>query len=333
MNPNPNPFQPVLDALLNEKKEFSPKFLHHFSDMGALELKTLGDIWPRVSVKRKLTVLEQLETLAEDNTLVSFDDFAKSILTDADSTVRGRALRLLRESDDTRLIPTYIDLLKSDADAQTRAEAASNLGMFVDLGELEEIPADLKKQVEDELLTAVNGSDDAKVRRRTLEALGFSTRPEVIALIESSFKREDPAWQTSALFAMGRSADNRWDEEVIASLANVNRSVREGAVEAAGKLSIKEATPLLLNLVEEEEDDDVTSAIIWSLSQIGGEDARTFIENLLDQTDEEDEEQLEFLEEALANLAFTDELDKFDLFNIDADLEFDGEAGDEEEDS
>jgi HEAT repeat protein len=193
MNPNPNPFQLVLDALLNEKKEFSPKFLHHFSDMGALELKTLGDIWSRVSVKRKLNVLEQLEALAEENTLVSFDDFAKSILNDADASVRGRALRLLRESDDTRLIPQYIDLLKSDADAQTRAEAAANLGMFVALGELEEIPPAIKQQVEDELLSAANGNDDGRVRRRALEALGFSSRPEVMALIESSFKREDPA--------------------------------------------------------------------------------------------------------------------------------------------
>lgn len=333
MNPNPNPFQPVLDALLNEKKEFSPKFLRLFSDMGALELKTLGDIWSRVSVKRKLSVLEQLETLAEDDTLVSFDDFAKSILTDADSTVRGRALRLLRESDDTRLVPTYIDMLKSDADAQTRAEAAANLGLFVDLGELEEAPPDIQKQVEDELLAVAHGNDDARVRRRALEALGFSSRPEVIALIESSFKREDSAWQTSALFAMGRSADNRWNEHVIASLANVNRNAREGAIEAAGKLSIKEATPLLLNLVEEEEDDDVTGAIIWSLSQIGGEDARAFIENLLDQTDDDNEDQVEFLEEALENLAFTDELDKFDLFNIETDLEFEDEAGDEDEDS
>ncbi len=333
MNPNPNPFQFVLDALLNEKKEFSPKFLHHFSDMGALELKTLGDIWSRVSARRKLSVLEQLETLAEDNTLVSFDDFAKSILTDADSTVRGRALRLLRESDDTRLVPTYIDMLKSDADAQTRAEAAANLGLFVDLGELEEAPPDIKKQVEDELLAVAHGNDDARVRRRALEALGFSSRPEVIALIESSFKREDSAWQTSALFAMGRSADNRWNEHVIASLANVNRNAREGAVEAAGQLSIKEATPILLKLIEDEEDDDVTGAIIWSLSQIGGEDARAFIENLLDQTDDENEDQIEFLEEALENLAFTDELDKFDLFNIETDLEFEDEAGDEDEDS
>lgn len=333
MNPNPNPFQLVLDALLNEKKEFSPKFLHHFSDMGALELKTLGDIWSRVSVKRKLDVLEQLEALAEGNTLVSFDDFAKSILNDADASVRGRALRLLRDSDDTRLIPQYIDLLKSDADAQTRAEAAANLGMFVALGELEEIPPAIKQQVEDELLSAANGNDDGRVRRRALEALGFSSRPEVIALIESSFKREDPAWQTSALFAMGRSADNRWNEDVIASLANVNRNARESAVEAAGQLGIKETVPLLLKMVEEEEDDDVTGAIIWSLSQIGGEDARAFIENLLDQTDDENEDQIEFLEEALENLAFTDELDKFDLFNIEPDLEFDGEEEDEEEDS
>ncbi|MBV6401244.1 MAG: hypothetical protein CNIPEHKO_01543 [Anaerolineales bacterium] len=333
MNPNPNPFQLVLDALLNEKKEFSPKFLHHFSDMGALELKTLGDIWSRVSVKRKLNVLEQLEALAEENTLVSFDDFAKSILNDADASVRGRALRLLRESDDTRLIPQYIDLLKSDADAQTRAEAAANLGMFVALGELEEIPPAIKQQVEDELLSAANGNDDGRVRRRALEALGFSSRPEVMALIESSFKREDPAWQTSALFAMGRSADNRWNEDVIASLVNVNRNVRESAVEAAGQLGIKETLPILLKLVEEEEDDDVTGAIIWSLSQIGGEDARAFIENLLDQTDDENEDQIEFLEEALENLAFTDELDKFDLFNIEPDLEFDGEEEDEEEDS
>jgi HEAT repeat protein len=331
MNPNPNPFQFVLDALLNEKKKFSPKFLHHFSDMGALELKTLGDLWPRVSVKRKLSVLELLETLAEENTLVSFDDFAKSILTDAESTVRGRALRLLRESDDTRLVPTYIDMLKSDADAQTRAEAAANLGLFVALGELEEAPPDIKKQVEDELLAVAHGSDDARVRRRALEAIGFSSRPEVTALIESSFKRDDSAWQTSALFAMGRSADNRWDERVIASLANVNRNVREGAVEAAGQLGIKEATPILLKLVEDEEDDDVTGAVIWSLSQIGGEDARTFIENLLDQTDDENEDQIEFLEEALENLAFTDELDKFDLFNIETDLEFEDEAGDEED--
>jgi hypothetical protein len=99
-------------------------------------------------------------------------------------------------------------------------------------------------------------------------------------------------------------------------------------------LALKSARPILLRmLLEEEEDDDVTSAAIWSLSQIGGEDVRTYLENLLDQTD--DEEQIEFLEEALDNLAFTEDLDRFELLAFDpdelADLEELEELDDEEE--
>ena len=321
MNTQANPFQPVLDSLLDEKKEFPRKYFQQFSDIGTLELKTLMDVWPRVGLSRKLSLLEGLETMAESDTLVNFDDFAKAILDDADSTVRGRAIRLLKESDDVHLVPPYINILNSDADVQTRAEAANVLGIFVDLGELDEIPEDVYHQVEDALLAVANGNDDAKVRRRALESLGYSSRSEAATLIESAYRREDPAWQASALFAMARSADSRWDDDVLASLANENRNVREAAVEAAGQLSVKAAGPILIKMLEEEEDDDVTTAIIWSLSQIGGEDARTYIENLLDQT--EDEEQIEFLEEALENLAFTEDLDRFDLLNFEPDVDLD----------
>jgi len=329
MNTNANPFQPVLDALLDEKKDLPKKYLQQFSDMRELELKTLMDIWSRIGLNRKLSLLEGLETLAEGDTLVNFDDLAKALLNDPDSTVRGRAIRLLRESDDARLVPTFINILSTDAEVQTRAEAATALGVFVDLGELEEIPEAVKAQVEDSLLAAANGSDDVKVRRRALEALGFSSRLEVQTLIESSYQREDPAWKTSALFAMARSADSRWDDNVLQSLASENRNVREAAVEAAGQLSIKLASPLLLKMLEEEDDDDVVTALIWSLSQVGGEDARTYIENLLDQT--EDDEQIEFLEEALENLSFTDDLDKFELLNFEPDFELNEEEEDDEE--
>lgn len=329
MNTQPNPFQPVLDSLLDEKKDFPRKYLQQFSDLGELELKTLLDVWSRVALKRKLTLLEGLETLSESDTLVNFDDLARALLSDSDSVVRGRAIRLLRECEDVKLVPAYINILKNDTDVQTRAEAAAALGMFVDLGELEEISEAVQEQTEDALREVVLGNDDVKVRRRALESLGYSSHPEVTKLIESAFQRDDPAWQASALFAMARSADSRWDEDVLISLRNDNRNVREAAVEAAGQLSIKTASPILLKMLDDEDDDDVTSAVIWSLSQIGGEDARTYIENLLDQTD--DEEQIEFLEEALENLAFTEDLDRFDLLNVepgpdlDADEEDDGD--------
>lgn len=311
----------MLDSLLDEKKDFPRKHLQQFSDLGELELKTLLDVWSGVSLKRKLTLLEGLESLAEDDTLVNFEDLAKALLSDGDSAVRARAIRLLRECEDAKLISMYIDFLKNDSDANTRAEAAVALGLFVALGEFEEIPEAFHHQTEDALLEAATGADDVKVRRRALESLGFSSRPEAQALIESAFQQDDPAWQASALFAMGRSADDRWDEQVVASLMSDNRNVREAAVEAAGQLAIKSASPILLKMLEDEEDDDVTSAVIWSLSQIGGEDARAYIETLLDQT--EDEEQIEFLEEALENLAFTDDLDRFDLLNFEPDLDFD----------
>lgn len=315
MNTEPVSFQKVLDSLLGNKREFPRRYLQEFSDIGTLELKTLLEVWPRVELSRKLTLLDELDVLAENDTLVSFDDFASALLTDPDPQVRVRAIRLLDESEDVKLVPSFLDMLNNDPDINVRVEAANALNLFVDLGELEEIPETIHRQVEDALLTSISGEDDVRVRRAALESLGYSSREEAATLIQSSFQREDPHWQVSALIAMGRSADERWADEVTRSLVHDNDTIRKAAVQAAGELALKPTRPLLLRMLGEEEDADVLSAIIWSLSQIGGEDVRTYLENLMDQM--EDEEQIAFLEEALDNLAFTEDLDRFDLLAYD----------------
>jgi len=313
-------FQTVLDALLGTGKDFPRRYLQQFSDMAPIELQTLLDVWPRVNTSRKLSLIKGLLALAESDTLVSFDDFARAILNDPEASVRSETIKLLSECEDIKLIPTYIDLLKNDADVNVRAEVAAALNLFVDLGELEEISEELYREVEDALLASAAGEDAKRIRRNALESLGYSSRAEVITLIDSAFHREDPEWKASALIAMGRSADNRWDDVVLTALISENDTVREAAVKAAGALSLKSARMVLLRMLAEgEEDDDVTAAAIWSLSQIGGEDVRTFLEALLDQVDEEDEEQISFLEEALDNLAFTEDLDRFELMAFDPD--------------
>ena len=329
MNTTPTPFQTVLDALLSERQEFPRRYLQEFSDLGSLELKNLLDVWPRVKPSRKLTLLEELDALAETDTLVSFDDFARALLTDPEPEVRMRAIRLLDEYEDPKIVPSYLDMLQNDPDVNVRMEAAKALSLFVDLGELEEISHDIYHQVEDALLASANGEDDVRVRRAALESLGYSSRPEVSTLIDSAFHREDPAWQASSLIAMGRSADERWDEDVIRSLVNVNDRIRKAAVQAAGELSLQLARPILLKMLGEEEDADILSAVIWSLSQIGGEDVRTYLENLLDQL--EDEEQIAFMEEALDNLAFTEDLERFDLLAFDPDDELNPIEEDDDE--
>jgi len=330
MNTISTSFQSVLDSLLSDRKDFPRRYLQEFSDIGPLELKTLLDVWPRVQPSRKLTLLEELDALAETDTLVSFDDFALALLTDPEPDIRTRAIRLLDECEDTKLVPSYLDMLKNDPNINVREEAANALNLFVDLGELEEIPEDIYHQVEDALLASAASEDNFRVRRAALESLGYSSRPEVTTLIESAFHREDPAWQASSLVAMGRSADNRWDEEVTQSLVNVIDRIRKAAVQAAGELSLKSARPILLKMLEEEEEETILSAVIWSLSQIGGEDVRTYLESLLDGM-EEDDEQVAFLEEALDNLAFTEDLDRFDLLSFDPEDEITSIEEDEEE--
>ncbi len=321
MNTTPVTFQKVLDALLSEDKDFPRHYLQEFSDIGSDELRSLLDEWPRIKPGRKLTLLGELESLADADTLVSFDDFARALLTDSDPNVRVHAIRLLDESEDTKLVPVYLDMLKNDADVNVRAEAANALNLFVDLGELEEIPEKIHHEVEDALLASANSEDDLRVRRAALESLGYSSRPEAATLIESAFHREDSNWRASALIAMGRSADERWEEDVAAALISDDDRVKRAAVQAAGELGLRSARTILLKMLGEEEDGEVASAAIWALSQIGGEDVKTYLENLLDQT--EDDEQIDFLEEALDNLAFTEDLDRFDLMSFDPEEEVD----------
>ncbi len=317
---NKIPFQKVIDELLDgQAREFSRRSLQEFSDLDPASLRALLEAWPRIRPDRKRLLLEGLQSLSDADTLVSFDDLARALLADADAQVRVRALRLLDECDDAKLVPAFLKILAGDEDVAARAEAASSLGRYVELGELEEIPERTRRQVEDALLAKANSDDQPLVRRNAIEALGYSSRPEVVTLIESAFRRLDPDWQASALFAMGRSSDDRWEEQVLSRLMDESPRVRLAAVEAAGGLSLSSAHTILIRMLEEEEEDDIVSAAIWSLSQIGGEDARVYIENLLDLTD--DDEQIRFLEDALDNLAFTEDLSRFDLLAFDPDEE------------
>lgn len=326
---NKTSFQTVLDALLDTKKEFPRRYLTQFSDMAPLELNALQDIWSRVALNRKLSLLEGLESLAEEDTLVNFEDFARPLLNDPDGSVRIRALRLMSESEDSKLTPQLLTMLKSDADLNVRVEAAHTLGFFVALGELEAMSQQAYDQIKAGLLESAKGEDDPHVRRQALESLGFSSDEDVVKLIEATLSKVDSEWRTSNLIAMGRSADDRWEEEVLRGLTDEDNRVRKAGVEAAGNLALKTARLPLLRLLEDEDDDEVAGAAIWSLSQIGGEDVRTYLENLLDQT--EDEDQIEFLEEALDNLAFTEDLDRFDLMSFDPEELDDLDLDDEEE--
>jgi len=326
-------FQSILDHLLDSKKDIPASHYQHYSDLDPKSLQLFMDVWSSVKPERKLLLLDGLLSFLNADTLVSYEDIGRFLLDDVDAQIRARAIGLLAESDDPRLVDKLTDIFLNDAELAPRMEAANLLGEFVLLGEFEELNPAIQRGVEDALIAVIRREDTPPaLKRRALEALGYSSRDEMTGIIESAFQRPDPAWIASALVAMGRSHNKHWEEDVLGKLLDEDPRVRRAAAEAAGELIIEDAAPIMLQMLEdlEEEEDEVITAAIWSLSQIGGDDARIYLVNLIEQT--EDEVMIDFLEDALENLDFNEELNKFDLLSLDGD-DFDlGEVDEFDED-
>jgi len=314
-------FQSVLDHLLDSKKDIPQGHLQYYSDLDPKSLRLFLDVWKNVPANRKLLLLDTLTAHLDEDTLVSYEDIGKALLEDASAEVRARALGLLAESDDPVLVDKILNIFQADTDLAPRLQAARLLGEFVLMGELEELEEDLLHRIEETLISVIRSDENPTLRRQALEAFGYSGRDEAVAILESGYEREDPLWVSSALRAMGRSHDNRWNGSVTAKLLDADPRIRYAAAEAAGELNIEAAGPILIQMLEdEEEDDEVTMAAIWAISQIGGEDARAYILSLLENADGEDIQ--DFLEGALENLDFNEELNKFDLLSLDEDDDF-----------
>ncbi len=309
-------FSDVLAALQDEQTPLAPRYLYRFSALEPADVAALKPVWQALSVARRLAVLEDLEMLAESNTVMDFDAINEMALEDEDARVRIVAIRGLWTSEQPALIPQLIRLLRTDNNMDVRAQAAAGLGRFVYLGEVGEISAPAQQEAESALLEVLHGDEDPLIQRRALESMGFSSRPEVAELIENAFDGGEEEWVSSALFAMGRSADERWGPQVMQSLADPNAEISREAAKAAGELELSDARPGLFDLLQDE-DSEVRLAAAWALSQIGGNGIADALEEMIERSEDEDE--IDLLESAIENLAFTNEMDELSLLDFSPD--------------
>lgn len=312
------PFEAIIDTLVEGSKSLPSSYLTRFSDIQSSDLALLKKSWADIKPKRRLSLVEDLIRQNQDNTLVCFDDVVVIFLEDEDARVRSAGIRLLRESEDARFVERLITLLEKDKQLLVRAAAASGLGPFVLLGELDKISPEKLAHIERVLLPRITGTDDDLVRRSALEAMGYSSRREMVRLISEAFEENDPDWIASALVAMGRSASEEWEMHILRSLFHPDAVVRLEAIRAAGALTLTRAVEPLLELLDSgETGKELRFAAIWALSEIGGEKANAALESLLDNaaTDEE----ADFIEEAIENSSggsSTLGLDFIDLDNL-----------------
>jgi len=251
--------------------------------------------------------------------LGSFVDIGFHALDDPDPITRKTAIKLLHECDDHKLARKLVGLLKSDPTLEVKESAAEALGHFIYLGELENISQDDFHLAEKTLMMVVAGKEYHAIRQKALESLGYSSKEEVVDIISNAYKSGDIDWIASAITAMGHSANQYWEDILIRHLDDNDYNIQIQAIKAVGEIGISSATEKLIELLEFEDyhDIEIFSSIIWALSQIGGKSARTALEYLLENSD--DEQEVFLLEQAIENLDFIDGLPTLSMFDFDDD--------------
>jgi hypothetical protein len=307
-------FEIVVKALLEKDVFFPPKLIYRFSNINSKELTNLTKIWESIASNRRFALLEDLENLSERDFLMSFNSIFKMAIEDTDPKVRMVAIRALWDCEDPWLTSKFIEIIDTDEDINTRAQAASGLGRFVYLGEVDEISSDRKLKAEKKLFELLDDeSIPDKIRQCALESIGFSSTSKVEDLIENGYENGNQEWKQSALIAMGRSGERKWSPFVVENLDSIDESTQIAAIKAAGEIALTNSVPYLIELLEDYSD-EVRNAAIWALSEIGGEQVLEMFERLLEESD--DDEEIDILESALENLEFNNGVADFDFFDF-----------------
>lgn len=306
-------FTRLLDYLLAEGELSSTNELLPLSDLDQADFEQFVLVWSELETSRRIALLSIMGKLTDKHIELIFDRIYQMAFQDPEAEVRRIAIENLWESEDPKLISHYLKFLEQDASDAVRISAVQALGRYVLLGQYSKITAEKLMRIEDALLESV-AEDTLEVQRACIEALGYSSRPGVDAIIQTAYLSEDEGLRQSSIRAMGRSANDQWAEAILKELISHSPKIRSEAAKATGELEIRSAVGGLIELLDDV-NDEVRGNAIWSLGQIGGTLAREALEAL--QATEIESAFETQVEEALEHIAFLEGTPDFLLFDYD----------------
>ena len=282
------PFQSLLDNLADGEAPLRAAVLYRLSEPASEELALFKAQWPAIPVERKQTLLTRMVESSESNFELDFSQVARFTLHDPDPEVRVQSIGALWTSEQPEDMYALIDLLHHDPLVNVQAACAEALGSYVLLGELGHLPSSVSSDAELALLDVVHqdqpGSD---VYCRALESLAYSSHHEIADLIAAIAQTTNVKLRATAILAMGRNSDSRWQPIVLAGLSDAEPTVRFEAVRAAGEMGLTSAVAELIRAARDSSDREIQEMAIWSLGEIGGEDAQSALVALANSTSDE----------------------------------------------
>jgi HEAT repeat protein len=280
--------------------------LARLSELEPADYEALRGAWPAIAPGDREDLVARVVDLAEDNVDLDFTRLARIALGDPLPAIRRRAVESFWESRERGVARMVAGVLRDDPDESVRAAAATALGPFVLLTELEQFDAEEGEAVVRALREHAGQSEPSvDVRARAVESLGPRTLPWVDTLITDAYYDDDPRLRVAALRAMGSSAQERWLEFIEEQALSDDAEFRYEAAVAMGAIGSEDAIDLLADMLTDE-DTEVVLAAVSALGEIGGEDAGAILSRFLA---EAGPELLETAEAALDAARFLDDSD------------------------
>ena len=280
-------FEEMLQSVGRADGPLNVRHLYALSEMTREQMTMFQDEWLAMDRERRRAVVRKLVELTEVSFEVNFDPIFLLAMGDNDSEVRAAAIGGLWENTDPSLIAPLVHLLHVDEAAIVRAAAATALGQYVLLGELEALDRASSKMAKEALCQTIGREDETvEVRCRAVESIAYSGESDAHQIIQAAYHSDDETMQASSLFAMGHSADPGWGQVLAMELDNPNPELRFEAARACGELELTPVVPQLGHLVFNDPDREVQQAAVWALGRIGGKNARDILETCDDSEDE-----------------------------------------------
>jgi HEAT repeat protein len=293
-----NPRSLVAEAISAiQEGDLSQTQVARLSDLSRANALVLSEAWKDIPEATRVDLVRRFDELTEERVELNFGRALRIALNDPSSIVRQLAVAGLWEDESNELLDRLRHILENDESPDVRAQAAAALERFSTKAAVGSLGDDTALRLRDELRrAAADESEPYAVQRRALEALGpYAADPEIASLITEAHDSGDHGLQCSAIYAMGRSLDQRWLPSILMELENDDPELRFEAARAAGLLGSADAIPVLLDAARDE-DAEVRHAAVGAIGQIGGRGAVRALERLIEDAGEAD---LELIESAL----------------------------------
>ncbi len=290
----------IFTALGDEKTPIRHQLLRNLSELTEPELAQFQSAWADLPPARRLELIRTLVEMAEEHIEYHFNPIFIWTMTDADPRVRVLSIEGLWEDVGTAFAPSFMELLIDDEDVDVRAAAAMALGRFIYRSEVNETSGHRAERAVEALWDVYHDPHEhVHVRRRALEGVASSSHPGVQRLIETAYYNEDPFMRSSALYAMGRTADVRWIPYLLSELQSEAPELRMEAARSLGVLEATAAVDPMIRMLDDEPDAEVRFAILEALGEIGGEKAKQALQLTIDSDNEAEAEIAELAMEQL----------------------------------